>query len=72
MTVRFEDQDMCFRGRSELTRPAARERLAELCDSARHVCSVRGPFQTLGSLHPPPRVILESDLAVGRSEGMEL
>ena len=58
-------------GDRKLTRPAARERLAELCGSARHVCSVRGPFQPLGSLHPPPRVISESDLAVGRSKGAE-
>jgi len=73
MTVGLEHRGPVRQGGDrELTRLAARERLAELCGSARHVCSVLGPFRPLGSLHPPLRVISGFDLAVGCSKGMEL
>lgn len=70
MTAGFEHRDRQG-GDRELTRLAARERLAELCDSVRHACSVQGPFQPLGSLRPRPRAISGSDLAAGRSKEME-
>jgi hypothetical protein len=74
MTVGFKHQEVgiMHQGRNrELTRLAARGRLAELCGSVRHVCSVRGLFRPLGSPHPSPRAFSEFDLLVGRPQVME-